>query len=150
MTLSAVHKFGLLSNILVFALALLILCSVSCRKSVDPNELILKSRSTAPPPSAANVINVGPAPAQPASSPATSQNSPAPVESTSEPASISQRQFFRHWAMLLTVLILLFLLSLVIFHSMGRRLRHRSFKPHPPTRHADIWASHKPPEFLDP
>ena len=56
----------------------------------------------------------------------------------------------RKWLMFVGVLGLLFLFSLILFRSLGRRLGKRSFRAHDPTPHADIWSSHKPPEFFDP
>ena len=149
MTSSAPDKPEYLFKVLAIGLALLILCAASCRKSVDPNKLMLQSKPAAPPPSAANVIQIAPPP-EAAPPPVTLEHTEPPQNLAGQSESVGRPQFLRHWLMLVAALTMLFLLSLLIFHTMGRRLRRRSFKPHPPTSHADIWASHKPPEFLDP
>ncbi len=81
-------------------------------------------------------------------------DTPAPATIEPEPSdksiSLEQWTFLRSWWMLVGVLLLLFLLSLMLFHHLGRRLGKRSFRAHAPTPHADIWASHKPPQFFDP
>ena len=126
---------------------LLVLCVSSCRKPSPLDEAALSKRKAGPAPSAANVIKIEP-PADPApvETPvgAAAAESDGPVISTIQPAP------WREWFMLLGILLVLFLLSLILFHTMGRRVRQKAFRAHAPTRHTDIWASHKPPQFLDP
>ena len=121
--------------------ALLVLCVSSCRKPSPLDEEVLSKKKAGPAPSAANVIKIEPPPAP---APAAATESDHPVISTVHPA------LYRQWFVLLGMLLVLFLLSLILFHTMGRRLRQKAFRAHAPTRHADIWASHKPPQFLDP
>ena len=128
------------TSILASCLALLILCGASRanNKSPDSNELSLDTGAVGP----ANVIKADqPSPALPVA--------PAESQSPLEPVSPKRRAAMRRWLMLFGVLLVLFLLWLVLFHAIGRRLRKRALRAHAPTPHADIWASHKPPEFLD-
>ena len=122
--------------------ALLVLGVSSCRKPSPLDEEALSKKKAGPAPSAANVIKIDPVPDLSPAAAATESNEP--VTSTIQPG------LWRHWFMLLGILLVLFLLSLIIFHTLGRRLRQKAFRAHAPTRHADIWASHKPPQFLDP
>ena len=135
------HKTTIL---LAASLALLSFTGSSCRKSVDPEKLALSDESLGPAPNIANVIQIpktAPPPVQP--EPIAPQPPPQPTI-TSYNATILQ-----HWLMLLGILLALFFFSLILFHIMGRRLHKRAFRAHAPTRHANIWASHKPPKFLD-
>ena len=117
---------------------------LSCRKSVDMDNLGLSKQSAGSAPKAANVIKLADLPAV-AAAPLAKQADIA------QDATVPNRpNLFQHWAMLAGTLLVLFLLSVFVFHTMGRHLRKRSFKAHAPTRHANIWASHKPPQFLDP
>ena len=77
-------------------------------------------------------------------------DTPAASELSAKPMSLEHLAVLRKWLMFVGVLLLLFLFSLILFRSLGRRLGKRSFRVHDPTSHTDIWASHKPPEFFDP
>ena len=125
-------------------LVLVALCCVSCRKTVTPAELALEEGSGGAAPTAANVITFDP-PSNPA--PIADTTAVAP---TAEVFNISHPAAWSHWLMLVAIILILFLLSVVLFHGMARRLRQKSLRAHSPTRHADIWSSHKPPQFLDP
>ena len=129
---------------LTIILVLFVLCSASCRKSPTPAELALEKASPGSAPTAANVIVVEP-PADPV--PTAAAVVPEPV---AEVLNVPHPAFYRTGLMLVAIILVLFLLSVVLFHSLARRLRQKSFRAHAPTRHADIWASHKPPQFLDP
>ena len=143
---SAMAKSLIKTTILAGALGLLILCVASCSKSIDPNKLAVDQEAASPPPNVANVIKIEPPVKEPVPAALThTQNQPPP-----EPIFPNHPLIVRHWLMLLGVLLLFFLLSLMLFHSMGRRLHKRTLRAHAPTRHANIWASHKPPQFLDP
>ncbi len=136
-------KSLIVTTILAGCFALLILSGASCRKSIDINKLVLADEAVGPAPSAANVIKIDPpVKALPAAS--------AEIQPSHSPISVNQWGIWRHWLMLVGVLLLLFLLSLMLCHTLGRRLHKPTFRAHPPTRHANIWASHKPPQFLDP
>ena len=127
--------------------ALLALCCVGCQKSPTPADLVLEQASESSgglAPSAANVIKIDP-PANPEP-----QVTTAAVEPTETVINVSHPAVYRNWQMLVAIILILFLLSVILFHGMGRRLRKKSFRAHAPTQHADIWASHKPPQFLDP
>ena len=137
-------------------LAALLLCSLSCRKSSNLEEIALHAEKAGPAPSAADVIKIAP-PVNPA--PVSVPAIPAPptmtIQSPQPPDGViyvSRPTIFQHWYWLLLVgiLLVLFLLALILFHILGRNLQQKSFKAHSPTRHVDIWASHKPPQFLDP
>ena len=131
------------TTILAACFALLILSGASCRKSIDPKKLTLADEAIGPAPNAANVIKIdAPIKALPAA--------PAETQASHSPISPNYPAIWRHWLMLLGALLLLFLLSLMLFHTMGRQLHKPTFRVHPPTRHANIWASHNPPQFLDP
>lgn len=130
-------------TILASCLGLMILCVASCSKSVAPNELSIDKDAAAPPPNVTKVIKIAPAVKALPAVGAHRQARPGPIFP-------NYRLIVRHWLMLVGVLLVLFLLSLLLFHTMGRRLGKRSFRAHAPTRHANIWASHKAPEFLDP
>ena len=128
-------------------LVLVALCCVSCRKSPTPADLVLEQaseNSAGVAPTAANVIKLDP-PSNPTATVDTTAVGP-----TEEVVNISQPAAWNHWLMLVAIILILFLLSVVLFHGMARRLRQKSLRAHAPTRHSDIWASHKPPEFLDP
>ena len=132
---------------MTIAVALLALCCVSCRKAPTPADLVLEQasgKSGGLAPSAANVIEIDP-PVVPEP-----QVTTAVIEPTEAVINVSHPAVYRNWLMLVAIILVLFLLSVVLFHGMGRRLRKKSFRAHAPTQHADIWASHKPPEFLDP
>ncbi|NIA07886.1 MAG: hypothetical protein GWP14_09705 [Actinobacteria bacterium] len=126
------------------ALVLLALCCVSCQKSPTPAELALEQASGGVAPTAANVIKLDP-PSNPVATGSTTAG-----QRTEEVVNISHPGVYRHWLMLVAIILILFLLSVILFHGMARRLRQKSFRAHAPTRHADIWSSHKPPQFLDP
>ena len=131
----------------IIIVGLLALCCVSCRKSPTAAELALErslSKGAGAAPSAASVIKIDP--------PATSESTPNTTVAgpTEEVVHFSRPGAWNDWLMLVAIILMLFLLSVVLFHVMARRLRQKSFRAHAPTRHADIWASHKPPEFLDP
>ena len=133
-------------------LTALLLCSLSCRKSSKLEEIALRAETSGPAPSAADVIKiappVNPAPV-PAAPPTMTTQSPQPPDGV---IYVSRPTIFQHWYWLLLVgiLLILFLLALILFHILGRNLQRKSFRAHSPTRHVDIWASHKPPQFLDP
>ncbi|MCK4851178.1 MAG: hypothetical protein KAT11_07500 [Phycisphaerae bacterium] len=130
---------------LAVCFALLVFCGASCRKPVNPEKLALMSDPSGSAPNPAAVIKIDPP---------VKALSPAPPEAQAQNEAISANKPANpippNWLMLVGVLLLLFLLSLILFHSLGRRLRKRTFRAHAPTRHADIWASHKPPQFFDP
>ncbi len=132
--------------------ALLIFCGASCRKPVNPEKLALMSEPPGPALNPAAVVKIDqPVKALPAAPAETGEPSATITgEASDKPVSANQRTILQDWLMLVGVLLLLFLLSLMLFHSLGRRLRKRTFRAHAPTRHADIWASHQPPQFLDP
>lgn len=71
----------------------------------------------------------------------------AESRSAVEAVSPKRRLEMRRGLMLIGVLLVVFLLWLILFRAIGRRLRKRAFRAHAPTPHADIWASHKPPEL---
>ena len=126
---------------------LLALCCVSCQKSPTPAELALErssEKAAGAAPSAASVIKLTP--------PTASESTPkiTAVGPTDAGIGVSRPTAWNYWLMLVAIMLLLFVLSVLLFHGMARRLRQKSFRAHAPTRHADIWASHKPPEFLDP
>ena len=127
------------TSALTFCLALLILCGASSGNSLESNELSLDKDPVGP----ANLIK----PDQLSQAPPVA---PAQTQSPLEPLSPKPQAPLRRWLILVGLLLVLFLLSLVLFHTIGRRLRKRAFRAHAPTPHADIWASHKPPEFPDP
>ncbi len=77
-------------------------------------------------------------------------DTPVATEVSDKLTPLERGAVLRKWLMFVGVLLLLFLFSLILFRSLGRRLGKRSFRAHDPTPHADIWASHKPPEFFDP
>ena len=147
-------------------LAALLLCSFSCRKSSKLDEIALHAEKAGPAPSAADVIKIAPpVNLAPVSVPVIAAPiAPAPPTMTIQPPQppdevipdgviyVSHPTIFQHWYWLLLVgiLLVLFLLALILFHVLGRNLQRRSFRAHSPTRHVDIWASHKPPQFLDP
>ena len=131
------------TSILAACFALLAFCGASCSWFVNPEKLALDSEPSGSAPKLANVIKIDP-PAK------TLPDTPAATGSSDKSISLEQRTILRDWLMLVGILLLLFLLSLILFHSLGRRLGKRSFRAHAPTRHADIWASHKPPQFFDP
>ena len=147
-------------------LVVLLLCSLSCRKSSKLDEIALRAETSGPAPSAADVIKIAPPPNPvPVSAPAmVVPTAPAPPTMTTQSPPppdgvipdgviyVSHPTIFQHgyWLLLVGILLVLFLLALILFHVMGRNLQRRSFKAHSPTRHVDIWASHKPPQFLDP
>jgi hypothetical protein len=122
--------------------ALLAFCGASCSWFVNPEKLALDSEPSGSAPKLANIIKIDP-PTK------TLPDTPAATQPSDKPISTNHRAIL-HWLMLIAVLLVLFLLSLILFHSLGRRLGKRSFRVHAPTRHADIWASHKPPQFFDP
>ena len=125
--------------------ALLAFCGASCRRPVNPEKLALAGEPSGPAPNPAAVIKINPP---------VKALSPNSAEAQTQNEAISANKpvipIPPNWLMLVGVLLLLFLLSLILFHSLGRRLSKRSFRAHAPTRHADIWASHKPPQFFDP
>ena len=129
--------------ILAASLAMLIVTGASCQKTVDPNKLVLSEESVGPAPNPANVIQIA-KPTPPA------QSEPLALQAPPEPTTaINRYPIMQHWLMLVGILLALFFFSLILFHIMGRPLHKRSFRAHQPTRHANIWASHKPPQFLD-
>ena len=132
---------------LVIIFVLLVLCSTSCRKSPTPAKLAIQKKSAGSAPSAANVIVVEPPAEVESIAPVAAAVATEPV---AEVVNVPHPAFYRTEVMLVAVLLVLFVVSVVVFHSLGRRLRQKSFRAHAPTRHADIWASHKPPQFLDP
>ena len=131
----------------IIIVGLLALCCVSCQKSPTATDLALalsSEKAGGAAPSAASVIKIDP--------PATSELTPNTTVAgpTEEVVHFSRPAAWNDWLMLVAIILGLFLLSVILFHGMARRLRQKSFRAHAPTRHADIWASHKPPEFLDP
>ncbi len=131
------------TTILAACFALLAFCGASCSWFVNPEKLALDSEPSGSAPKLANVIKIAPpTKALP--------DTPAATQSSDKSISLEHRTILRNWLMLVGVLLVLFLLSLMLFHTMGRRLHKRTFRAHAPTRHANIWASHKAPEFLDP
>ena len=142
-------------------LTALLLCSLSCRKSSKLDEIALRAETSGPAPSAADVIKIAlpvnpvPVPVPAATATPTMTTQPPPPSDGVIPDGViyvSRPTIFQHWYWLLLVgiLLVLFLLALILFHILGRNLQRKSFKAHSPTRHIDIWASHKPPQFLDP
>lgn len=129
-----------ISKVTPVALAVLVLCTASCRKPADPAELALEQKQAGPPPSAANILPVD---RQPDPLPASRKPQGSAVHSRL-PGLLDAR------LILVAVLVILFFFSVLIFHTLGRRLRQRSLRAHSPTRHVDIWSTHKPPRFLDP
>jgi len=129
---------------IIVVLVLVGLCCVSCQKSPTPAELVLEQESGGVAPAAANVIKLN-LPSNPAATADTTAGA-----GTEEIINVSRPSLWSHWLVLLAMILILFLLSVVLIHGMARRLRQKSFRVHAPTRHADIWASHKQPEFLDP
>ena len=138
-----------------------VLCVVSCQPPAKtPAELALEKKTAGKAPSAANItelVSVDNAAADLAAADSAVDPAADPVVESAiveysppAPVVLSPPGLVRSWLMLLAILLILFLLSLILFHSMARRLRQKSFRAHAPTRHADIWASHKPPQFLDP
>jgi hypothetical protein len=132
------------TSILAACFALLAFCGASCSWwSTNPEKLALDAEPSGSAPKLANIIKIDP-PTK------TLPDTPAATGPSDKSISLEQRTIPPNWLMLVGVLLLLFLLSLILFHSLGRRLGKRSFRVHAPTRHADIWASHKPPQFFDP
>ncbi len=128
-------------NVVLAGFALLILSAASCQTSVDPSEPVVDQKQSGPPPSGAGLFqNVA---AQPAPLPQPTEEPESPVRS-SPPGLANQ------YLMMVFALVMLFLLSVLIFHPFGRQLRRKRLKAHAPTSHLDIWATHKPPQFLDP
>lgn len=77
-------------------------------------------------------------------------DTPTATTPSDKAPSLEHAVAMRHWLVLVGALLLLFLFSLILFRTLGRRLAKRRFRAHAPTPHADIWASHKPPESFDP
>ena len=119
------------TSILTPCLALLILCGASSANSKPPDS---------------NELSLDKEPVGPAKVSKTDQPSQAPPEAVSP----KHRAAMRHGLMLVGILLVIFLLWLILFHAIGRRLRKRALRAHAPTPHADIWASHKPPQLPDP
>ncbi len=150
------------TSILGACFALLILWGTSCLKSNIHKELSLAKETARPAPKSANVIKNGPSAESLADSRApraanvvkigpAGKALPTASQALDKPISANYRGILRGLLMLVGVLLVLFLLSVMLFHSFGRRLGKRAFRAHAPTRHTDIWVSHKvPPEFFDP
>ncbi len=136
------------TTILAGCFILLGFCGASCSWFVNPEKLALDSEPSGSAPKLANVIKINPAATALAAEPG-EPSATITGEPSDKPVSANHRAIL-HWLMLVAVLLVLFLLSLMLFHSLGRRLGKRSFRVHAPTRHANIWASHKPPQFFDP
>ena len=135
--------------VLVALFSTLLICTVSCSPKPTPTEIALQSKTAGRAPSAADVIQIAP-PTEPIAVTAVAA-APIAADFSEEPLPLEVKaSVLRHWLMLVAILLVLFFVSLILFHNIGRRLRQKSFHAHSPTRHVDIWASHKPPQFLDP
>ena len=136
-------------SILAACSALLAFCGASCSWwSANPEKLALDSEPSGSAPKFANIIKIDPAATALAAEPG-EPTATITGEPSDKPISANHRTIL-HWLMLIAVLLVLFLLSLILFHSLGRHLGKRSFRAHAPTRHADICASHQPPQFFHP
>lgn len=131
----------LLSKVILTSLAVLVLLTASCHWPVEPAEPAVNKEQSGPPPSGAGLFQT--MPPQPEPLPQQPEVSVSPVHS-SRPSLVHQLP------MMIAALVILFLVSVLIFHTFGRQLRRKGFKAHAPTSHLDIWATHKPPQFLDP
>ena len=131
----------LILNVSLAGLTLLVFSAASCQTSGQPTDAVVDEKRSGPPPSGAGLFqNVA---AQPAPLPQPTEEPESPVRS--RPPGLANQ-----YLMMVFALVMLFLLSVLIFHTFGRQLRRKRLKAHAPTSHLDIWATHKPPQFLDP
>ena len=94
-----------------------LLCTASCSKKPTPTEIALESKTAGRAPSAADILQLdSPAEAITAATPVAAPiTDNFPDDTSSNP---SQASAWRHWLMLVAILLVLFFVSLILFHTL--------------------------------